>query len=43
MTMDEETGWESLIQFEHVDWNDIVEAEMSGDSAALLTLKLVIY
>lgn len=37
----EELEWEALMQFEHVDWNDIIDAEMSGNSDALLLLKLV--
>ena len=34
----QEENWEGL-QFEHIDWNDIVEAELRGDSDALLLLK----
>lgn len=33
-----EENWEGL-QFEHIDWNDIVEAEQKGDTDALLLLR----
>lgn len=43
LELEEETAWESLMQFESVDWNDIVDAEMSEDKDALLSLKLVFF
>ena len=39
--LEEEVAWEGLMRYEHVDWNDLVDAEMSGDPDALLSLKLV--
>lgn len=27
------------LQFEHIDWNDIVDAELSGDQDALEVLR----
>ena len=27
------------LQFEHIDWNDIVDAELSGDQEALESLR----
>ncbi len=38
MFAQEESGF-GVMQFEHIDWNDIVDAEMSGDSKSLLYLK----
>ena len=35
MSLDQE--WE--LQYEHIDWNDIVDAELEGDSQALEDLK----
>lgn len=35
-----EEEWESL-KYEHIDWNDIVEAEVSGNSDALSLLRFV--
>lgn len=38
--------WEGLssekmeLEFEHIDWNDIMEAELSGDQDALAKLRL---
>lgn len=38
----EELEWDSFtLQYEHIDWNDIVDAELAGDSETLLQLKLV--
>ena len=34
----DEDSWDGL-QFEHIDWNDIAEAEFSGDSDALSLLR----
>ena len=36
-----EQEWKGL-QYEHVDWNDIIEAEMSGKPEALRLLRLAI-
>ncbi len=33
-------NWKGL-RYEHVDWNDIVEAELTGDTDALLLLRCV--
>ena len=35
---EDEEPWEQLVQFENVDWNDIVDAEESGDAEALQRL-----
>lgn len=35
--MSEAEQWE--LQFEHIDWNDIVDAELDGDTQALEELK----
>ncbi len=36
---EEDQPWECVVQFEDVDWNDLVDAEESGDTAALERLK----
>lgn len=38
--VEEDLDWGSS-QFEFIDWNDIVDAEMSGDSDTLLSLRLI--
>ena len=35
--MSQDEQWE--LQFEHIDWNDIVDAELEGDTKALDDLK----
>ena len=35
---DKKQEWMDL-QYEHIDWNDIIDAEMSGDVDALLLLR----
>ena len=35
--MSQNEKWE--LQFEHIDWNDIVDAELEGDVQALEDLK----
>jgi len=36
---EEEEPWECVVQYENVDWNDLVEAEEAGDSGALQRLR----
>lgn len=40
-SLDEGIEWSLIPRFDHIDWNDIVEAELSGDSEALSLLQLV--
>lgn len=35
--MAQDDQWE--LQFEHIDWNDIVDAELDGDTKALEDLR----
>lgn len=35
-----EEEWDGL-KYEHIDWNDIIEAEISGNSDALSLLRFV--
>ena len=37
-TAEEDLPWECVSSFENVDWNDILDAEESGDSETLQLL-----
>lgn len=37
--MSEDDQWE--LRFEHIDWNEIVDAELTGDTKALEELEYV--
>ena len=38
---EEEEPWECVVQYENVDWNDLLDAEEAGDPDALQRLRFV--